>query len=231
MVYCYVLSDKETQYSRQFKQCDCVEGNREDLIIQIKNNRQFCRDQTAICYDYFVDTLEKNSIIYKKNSDNKILGACSIHLGRYIKIYGICVPFDDSIKGIGTILLNKVKCIGKLIKASAINLSANPSVRGFYEKNGFVIKDTSFNTNKRFSIFKSLSKFSIFKSLSKFAETDDDDDDDDDEPTRIKMTYKFEKTPAKGGKRKTTSQKSKRKNKQCKITKKRNKNFSTPLHF
>jgi hypothetical protein len=224
MVCCYVLSDKETRYSRQFEQCGCVEGNRDDLINQIKNNPQFCRDQTAINYEYFVDTLEKNSIIYINNSDNKILGACSINLGRYITIDGICVPFDDSIKGIGTILLNKVKCIGKLIKASAINLSANTSVRGFYEKNGFVIKDTSFNTNKRFS---------IFKSLSKFAETDDDDDDDDDndESTRIKMTYKFEKTPAKGGKRKTTSQKSKRKNKQCKITKKRNKNFSTPLHF
>ena len=193
MVCCYVLSDKERQYSIEFKQCDCVEGNREDLIIQINNNRQFCRDQDqrAISYDYFVDTLKKDTIIYKKNSDNKILGACSIHLGTHISIYGICVPFDDSIKGIGTILLNKVKCIGKLINASSINLSANPSVRGFYEKNGFVI-DPYVNSHDIF----------------------------------VLMTYNFEKTPAKGGKRKTTSQKSKRKNKQCKITKKRNKNFS-----
>jgi hypothetical protein len=189
MICCYVLSDKETQYSSQFKECDCVEGNREDLIFQIKNNRQFCRDQSAISYNYFVDTLKTNTIIYKKNSDNQILGACSIYLDTDITIYGICVP--DIIKGIGTILLDKVKCIGKLINASSINLSANKSVSDFYIKNGFVIDP--------------------------YNNSHDD---------RIQMTYNFEKTPAKGGKRKTTSQKSKRKNKQCKITKKRNKNFS-----
>ena len=197
MQCCYVLSDIETRYSTQFEQCGCVEGNRADLIIQIKSNPQFCRDQTAISYDYFVNTLKNYTIIYIKNSDNNILGACSIKLYTDIIIYGICVPYDDSIKGIGTILLDKVKCIGELMKANTIFLSAQPSVSRFYEKNGFV-------TNNE----------------------DVYDEDDFRRDTSISMTYKFEKTPAIGGKRKTASQKSKRKNKQRKITKKRNNNFS-----
>ena len=201
----YVLSDKETRYSTQIEQCGCVEGNRAELITQIESNPQFCRDQRAISYNYFVGTLKNDSIIYIKNSDNNILGACSIELGRWMIIYGICVPYDDSIKGIGTILLDKVKCIGELIKAYSITLSAKPSVSRFYKKNGFV--------------------------------TDEDDSDEDDYHIGINMIYKFEKTPATGGKRKTTSQKrkttsqkSKQKNKQRKITKKRNKKKYQKYH-
>lgn len=202
---CYVLSDANKRYSTQLADCDCVEGNRTDLITQIKRNENFCRDQQAISYDYFVDSLKQYSIIYiQNNSDNNILGACSINLDAFIIIYSICVP-DHGIKGIGKLLLDNVKDIGNLIDAECIFLSAKSSVSGFYVKNGFIIDDYG----------------------------DDDDEPsygmtDNDEPS-YSMRYNFEKTlktPTKGGKRKTTSQKSKRKNKQRKITKKRNKNFS-----
>jgi hypothetical protein len=204
MLFCYyVLIDSETQYFKEFEKCGCVEGNRSYLINQIQSNPQFFRDNIAINYDFFVETLNENSIIYITNIDNTNLGACSIDLDTHITdiiIYCICVPFDDSNKGIGTLLLDKVKCIGELIKASTIKVSTTPSVCRFFEKNGFVI----------------------------YAGDDDAGDDDTGDgsppPRRMKMIYKFEKTPAKGGKRKTTSQKSKRKNKQC--HKKRNKNFS-----
>jgi len=232
----YVLSDKETRYSTQIEQCGCVEGNRAELITQIESNPQFCRDQRAISYNYFVGTLKNDSIIYIKNSDNNILGACSIELGRWMIIYGICVPYDDSIKGIGTILLDKVKCIGELIKAYSITLSAKPSVSRFYKKNGFVTDEDDSDED----------------------DSDEDDSDEDDYHIGINMIYKFEKTPATGGKRKTTSQKrkttsqkrkttsqkrkttsqkrkttsqkSKQKNKQRKITKKRNKKKYQKYH-
>ena len=199
MLCCYVLRDKETRYSTQFEQCGCVEGNRAELISQIESNPQFCgvQTETAISYTYFVSTLKNHSIIYIKNSDNNILGACSIKLGADIIIDGICVPYNDSIKGIGTILLDKVKCIGELIKASSIIVSIEPSVSRFYEKNGFVTGEDEYDEDD----------FRRGTSIN----------------TSIKMIYEFEKTPATGGKRKTTSQKSKQKNKQRKITKKRNK--------
>jgi len=61
---CYVLSDLETWYSKQFEDCGCVEGDRTDLITQIRSNPLFCRDQEAISYNYFVGTMEEYSIIY-----------------------------------------------------------------------------------------------------------------------------------------------------------------------
>jgi N-acetylglutamate synthase-like GNAT family acetyltransferase len=192
---CYVLSDANKRYSRQLEDCDCVEGDRTDLITQIKHNENFCRDQQAIGYEYFVDSLEEYSIIYIQNEiDNNILGACSIDLDTDINMFSICVP-DHGIKGIGKLLLDTVKVIGKLIDAECIFLLAKSSVRGFYKKNGF--KDYDY----------------------------------EDQPIygrTYSMIYNLEenlKTPTKGGKRKTTSQKSNRKNKQRKITKKRNMNF------
>jgi predicted GNAT family N-acyltransferase len=169
MLCCYALSDIGTRYTTQFEQCGCVEGNRAELISQIESNPQFCGDQTetAISYTYFVSTLKNHTIIYIKNSDNNILGACSIKLGAYIIIGGICVPYDDSIKGIGTILLDKVKCIGELIKARAITLSAKPSVSRFYEKNGFVTDEDEY----------------------------DEGDFRRGSSTSIKMIYEFEKHP------------------------------------
>ena len=137
---CYVLSNTDKQYLTQLANCACVEGDRNELITQIERNNNFCRGQLAINYNYFIQCLKMYTVIYIQNeSDNKILGACSIDLvDRIIVIYTICVP-DDGIKGIGTLLLNNVKSIGELINAKCITLSANLSVYEFYIKNGFTI--------------------------------------------------------------------------------------------
>lgn len=136
----YVLSNTDKQYLTQLANCACIEGDRTELITQIERNNNFCRGQLAINYNYFIQCLKMYTVIYIQNeSDNKILGACSIDLvDRIIVIYTICVP-DDGIKGIGTLLLNNVKSIGELINAKCITLSANLSVYEFYIKNGFTI--------------------------------------------------------------------------------------------
>jgi len=195
MEFFYVLSEKEKGYSKRFEECGCAEGDKEQLIKKIKSNKKFCRDECGISYVYFVETLKNFNIIYVQDSDTKILGACSINLcpPTTILIQGICVP-EGIIKGIGTILLNIVKCIGEKIHAKTISIYINKSVSGFYEKNGFVE--------------------SSVKGGVMVCDRDLDGED-------VSMIFNIP-PPPRGGKRKTTSQKSKRKNKQRKITKKRN---------
>ena len=107
------------------------------MLTQIKANRQFCRTETAISYDYFVQSLERYTSVYIQNENLNIVGACGISLGNHITIYSICVP-DGT--GIGTTLLNHVKSIGQLIGAESINLTADQSVYPFYQKNGFTLR-------------------------------------------------------------------------------------------
>jgi hypothetical protein len=147
---------------------------------------------------YFVETLKNFNIIYVQDSDTKILGACSINLcpPTTILIQGICVP-EGIIKGIGTILLNIVKCIGEKIHAKTISIYINKSVSGFYEKNGFV-------------------ESSVKRGVMVCDRGLDGEDGEN-----VSMIFNLPQS-SQGGKRKTTSQKSKRKNKQRKITKKRN---------
>ena len=135
-VCCYGLSEYNKQYTNQLVDCGCIEGDRTELIRQIKSDKKFCRDEGAIGYRCFVNSLINDTFLYIKNENNEILGACTLNLGEYIILYGICVP-DNRIIGIGTLLLNNLKSIGKLINATQITLSASESVQGFYEKNGF----------------------------------------------------------------------------------------------
>jgi len=176
----YILSDRDKQtYSTQLSHCDCVEGDRTDLVTQIESDKNFCRGrQPAMNYDFFVKTLKMNTVIYIKNeSDNKILGACSIDIEKKknldisIILSTICVP-DNGNKGIGTLLIDKVKYIGKLIDAKDIKLSAQLSVIEFYKKNGFtehdditIDEEDDFNDNKSMKYsFKQTSEATTAKS-------------------------------------------------------------------
>ena len=106
----YVLSNNDKiKYSTQLADHDCVEGDRTELLTQVKENAKFCRDQQAISYGYLIQSLESiyYSCLYIQNKSGKILGACSIGLGDHIIVYAICVP--DGVPGIGTLLLNNVK--------------------------------------------------------------------------------------------------------------------------
>jgi hypothetical protein len=134
----YVLSDRDNKYSTTLSEY-CDEGDRTDLLTQIKANREFCRKGTAISYDYFVQSLQIYTSIYIQDANGDIVGACAISLDNHIIIYGICVPKGT---GIGTTLLNHVKSIGRLIGAKSISLSADQSVYEFYKKNGFIVEST-----------------------------------------------------------------------------------------
>jgi hypothetical protein len=194
---CYVLSDDDkTKYSEILSQCKCVEGNRAELVKQIEENKEFCRDQEAISHDYFCDTLKTETVIYIKNEENNILGACSIYLSEFIKIIGICVPpyKEGSIKGIGTLLLDNVKCIGKLIGSKHISLMINSSgPLEFYKKNGF-------------------EKLTTFK--------EDEYDIDVTDTEHDIMIYKFQTTTKKRGTKKRKSRNNKSKKRPRKIAKK-----------
>jgi len=157
----YVLSDKNKIYSSQLEECGCVEGDIIELVTKIRSDENFCRDQKAISYHYFVNSLiisnfnSNVNVLYIKNeSGDKILGACSINianLGKFIIVYSICVP-DNGIKGIGTLLLDNLKCIGRFIDATCISLSAHQSVCEFYIKNGFIVEGDGYDEDNSTSM-------------------------------------------------------------------------------
>jgi N-acetylglutamate synthase-like GNAT family acetyltransferase len=95
-------------------------------------------------YDFFIQSLEnKDIVIYITQADNEnILGACSLSINSYsdipyITIYSICVPQNEDLRGIGSLLLTKVKRFAELLGVKKISLYANKSVEEFYIKNGF----------------------------------------------------------------------------------------------
>ena len=166
-------------------------------------------------------------IIFEKNDSDLILGACFINLESLyvdkkviIDMYG-----ENSVK---EILLYKVKLIGKPLNANTISISTdNDSERKFYEENGFgdesiqMEQDKSIQTEQLPCSPRVL--LANLKEMSRERWREDRDIDDDIEVVKKpNLIYKIHQSSSRGGKRKTTSQKSKRKNKQRKITKKRN---------
>lgn len=188
-VCCYGLSENDKRYTSQLADCGCIEGDRNELIKQIESDEKFCRDEVAIGYGYFVQCLRKDTFLYIKNESDEILGACTLDLGEYIFLHGICVP-DNRIKGIGTLLLNNLKSIGKLINAIEIGLLAEKSVQEFYIKNGFIFDEL--DENKK----------------------DDDDYYDVMYGDSASMSYYFKQTSETiGGTKNITSRKNKKRNK------------------
>jgi hypothetical protein len=138
--YFYVCSKEEEKYSNTFRSLDCIEGDRNNLVAQVASVRDFCKDERAISYDYFIQSINKDTVLYIKSDNRNVLGCCSISINSLdsITIYGICVP-DRGIKGIGTALIDKLKELANSLDLISINLSADPSAQIFYLKNGFKI--------------------------------------------------------------------------------------------
>lgn len=145
MEYCVVYIEKDRRYLDGFYNMGCVDGDRQLLLEEIKNNPNFCRDKKSISYEYFLQTSSSNTCLYIKK-DEKILGSCAIVIKEANKVIsripqiwitGICVP-DLSIKGIGSLLLGKIKQVA-IYLGMEISLSADSSVKGFYDKNGFIV--------------------------------------------------------------------------------------------
>jgi hypothetical protein len=142
--YFYVCSEQEEEYSDTFRSLNCVEGDRNNLVEQVASAKDFCKDGRAIDYDYFLETIKKETVLYiKTDSDSEnVLGCCSISINSpdYIGISGICVP-DRGIKGIGTVLIDKLKELANTLGLISINItvvmSKETTAQSFYLKNGF----------------------------------------------------------------------------------------------
>lgn len=142
--YFYLNKEENAKYVDLFHTIGCSEGNKVDLLNQVKNNNKFCRNEEGMDYDFFIQSLEnKDIVIYITQTDNKnILGACSLSVitysdTPYITIYSICVPQNEDLRGIGSLLLTKVKEFASILDVKKISLYANKAVEEFYIKNGF----------------------------------------------------------------------------------------------
>lgn len=148
-------------YSEIFKEIKCDEGSREYLLSVVEKNESFCRNQEGIDYEYFLNSMKIDDIIIYITEDKKklILGACSLSIHSHIiRIHSICVPkYNDDVilKGIGTLLLNKIKELAYNLKVKRILVSVNDNVKKFYEKNGFTelyLNNYGINNNNSDSI-------------------------------------------------------------------------------
>ena len=143
-------------------------------------------------------------IIFEKNDSDLILNACFFNLKSLLEDSNVTIDMYGRVYFTGR-LLDIVKSIGTNLQAKAIFISIPRSVQSFYEENGF-------HPNEERRIIREICPGYERRSKDFF----------EGEPHEaIPMKYKIHQ-PSQGGKRKTTSQKSKRKNKQRKITKKRN---------
>jgi len=143
--YFYFNKEENAKYIDLFHTIGCSEGNKVELLRQVRNNNKFCRNGKGMDYDFFIQSLEnKDIVIYITQTDNEnILGACSLSVITYsdipyITIYSICVPQNEDLRGVGSLLLTKVKRFAELSGVKKISLYANKSVEEFYIKNGFI---------------------------------------------------------------------------------------------
>jgi hypothetical protein len=147
----YTLPSKYSEYENTLLKLDINKGNLTELLNQVKNNKQFCReeDENDINYEYFIESIELNNdiclyIVDLDIPDNfNIAGCCvfsiqDIDEKKSILIWGICVP-NRSPKKYGTQILNKLKQFGKYSNINNIQLSAGKNYINFYKKNNFVL--------------------------------------------------------------------------------------------
>jgi chemotaxis protein histidine kinase CheA len=142
-------------------------------------------------------------IIFEKNDSDLILSAYFFVLNSILKDRNVTIDMYGRNDTKGKLLVI-VKSIGTILKAKAIFISIPRSVQPFYEENDF---------------HPSYSR--ITREFCPGYERRSRDFFEGEPHDKIVMKYDFPQS-SRGGKRKTTSQKSKRKNKQRKITKKRN---------
>jgi len=137
--YHYICSKVDSHFSSVFENIECIPGDINELLKQVNNNPYFCRDQKAISYDYFLDSINNHTVIYITDDTDNIVGCCSIGINnKFIIIYGMSVPISCVNKR-GTLLIQKVKELGYALKCSSITLATSETVKIFYEKNEFIV--------------------------------------------------------------------------------------------
>jgi len=184
----------------------------EEIKKQINENKEFCRDQKSIKYDYFKSLLSTDIVLYALSEDKEVLGALAFMFNikdgdKVILFHGICSPYIYSKRGVGSELINTLIKIGITFRIKYIYLDCvGEKIKNYYEKFGFNVE-----------------KFIIKRSYD--SDSDDDSDGEEDEEPHYYM--KLDLSTISGGKNKKNVSIKSRKNKKTKRNMKTRRNLKT----
>jgi hypothetical protein len=102
--------------------------------VKDKINETVC--QNYMNMEYLIENFKKYITIFQQNEEGKIIGLVIFHIeSEYIKIHNLCA----NVKGLGKILLDKIKELSNILKIK-IALMPAPVTRLFeyYKDNGFI---------------------------------------------------------------------------------------------
>ena len=60
----YFYINPFVKYNNYFEELGCKKGNKNELLRIIKANPLYCRNQKAINYDYFLESISRDVVIY-----------------------------------------------------------------------------------------------------------------------------------------------------------------------
>jgi hypothetical protein len=116
--------------------------SREELISLVDSTPDLCRGQTSSVQLSYLQLLlgdENNCVVYIEEAG--VIKGITVFMVVHdvIHLYVICAT-----KGFGSILLEKVKQIGRQLGLKTISLVSKKETVGFYTKNGFnIVSNTS----------------------------------------------------------------------------------------
>ncbi len=117
----------------------------------VNSNQDIC---TAIDNDYMSDALYgADFIVTLRTADNVLLGFAAIHMGvTTLHIELFCTHYRY--KGLGVLLMNKVKELYTSVGKNVLNLNSVPSAREFYRKQGFVENANNHRNDLRYMTYR-----------------------------------------------------------------------------
>jgi len=120
--------------------------DREDLVKNVLGFVEFCRESISDNYIKSLIRDKKISILYARNSDGILLGACCFeYIEDFIYIHGICSLIKG--KNIGLFLIEKLKESFELLKEfgfTSIKLKSqqSPGLKEWYKRMEFNEEET-----------------------------------------------------------------------------------------
>lgn len=146
----------ETPRTRDWKEVNQLAKQVHEFHVKLRPDL-FLEVDEVISKENFNKMIEEKEIFIAK-IENKIMGYVTIKIKekinpimqykKWLVIDAICINKEDRGKGIGTVLLNYVKKIGKEKKCTDIYLTVNEENKNairFYEKFGLRVKNISYS--------------------------------------------------------------------------------------
>jgi len=126
-----------------------------DLQNTIKE-KKLCKDIDKYKIDGILGKTTILLVVYTWNNQKMvILGFTCLTLRNFVKsifINLICSNNENTLKGVGTYILDTVKTIAEIIKYTSVELESVPNATTFYLKNGFFINDTNEDISMKYII-------------------------------------------------------------------------------